>query len=61
MYTTRHGEEYLRHWLFMLMNTGEKAITSNNNLLTTIAWKIDDKVEYALEGVSSLRVQLCNG
>jgi len=35
---------------FMLMNTGEKAITSNNNLLTTIAWKIDDKVEYALEG-----------
>lgn len=35
---------------FMLMNTGEKAITSNNNLLTTIAWKINDKVEYALEG-----------
>ncbi|HEY6503961.1 MAG TPA: glycerol kinase GlpK [Chitinophagaceae bacterium] len=35
---------------FMLMNTGEKAIASQNNLLTTIAWKIDDKVEYALEG-----------
>jgi glycerol kinase len=35
---------------FMLMNTGEKAITSNNNLLTTIAWKIDEKVAYALEG-----------
>ena len=35
---------------FMLMNTGEKAILSKNNLLTTIAWKIDDKVEYALEG-----------
>lgn len=35
---------------FMLMNTGEKAITSQNNLLTTIAWKIDDKTEYALEG-----------
>jgi glycerol kinase len=35
---------------FMLMNTGEKAITSNNNLLTTVAWKINDKVEYALEG-----------
>ena len=35
---------------FMLMNTGEKAITSNNNLLTTIAWKINDKTEYALEG-----------
>ncbi len=35
---------------FMLMNTGEKAITSNNNLLTTIAWQIDGKTEYALEG-----------
>lgn len=35
---------------FMLMNTGEKAITSNNNLLTTIAWQIDSKTEYALEG-----------
>jgi glycerol kinase len=35
---------------FMLMNTGTKAITSKNNLLTTIAWKIGDKVEYALEG-----------
>src|SRR6185312_12015400 len=35
---------------FMLMNTGEKAITSKNNLLTTIAWKIDGKTEYALEG-----------
>jgi glycerol kinase len=35
---------------FMLMNTGEKAISSNNNLLTTIAWKINDKVTYALEG-----------
>ncbi len=35
---------------FMLMNTGEKAVTSKNNLLTTIAWKLDNKVEYALEG-----------
>jgi glycerol kinase len=35
---------------FMLMNTGEKAIHSKNNLLTTIAWKINDKTEYALEG-----------
>jgi glycerol kinase len=35
---------------FMLMNTGTKAISSKNNLLTTIAWKIDDKIEYALEG-----------
>lgn len=35
---------------FMLMNTGEKAITSNNNLLTTIAWQINGKTVYALEG-----------
>ncbi len=35
---------------FMLMNTGEKAIASTNNLLTTIAWQIDGKTTYALEG-----------
>ncbi|MGV8145963.1 MAG: glycerol kinase GlpK [Alkaliphilus sp.] len=35
---------------FMLMNTGEKFIPSNNGLLTTLAWGIDGKVEYALEG-----------
>ena len=35
---------------FMLMNTGEKAIESTKGLLTTIAWGIDGKVEYALEG-----------
>ncbi len=35
---------------FMLMNTGDKAIASKNNLLTTIAWQIDNKTEYALEG-----------
>lgn len=35
---------------FMLMNTGEKAVSSKNNLLTTIAWKINGKTEYALEG-----------
>lgn len=35
---------------FMLMNTGEKAVSSNNNLLTTIAWKINNKTSYALEG-----------
>lgn len=35
---------------FMLMNTGENAIESNHGLLTTIAWGIDGKVEYALEG-----------
>ncbi len=35
---------------FMLMNTGEKAVTSDHGLLTTLAWGIDGKVEYALEG-----------
>ncbi|MEN0642738.1 glycerol kinase GlpK [Alkalicoccobacillus gibsonii] len=35
---------------FMLMQTGEKAVKSDNGLLTTIAWGIDGKVEYALEG-----------
>lgn len=35
---------------FMLMNTGEKLVKSDNGLLTTIAWGIDNKVEYALEG-----------
>jgi len=35
---------------FMLMNTGEKAVASTNGLLTTIAWGLNGKVEYALEG-----------
>ncbi|MBR0160231.1 MAG: glycerol kinase GlpK [Oscillospiraceae bacterium] len=35
---------------FMLMNTGLKPVFSKNNLLTTIAWGLDGKVTYALEG-----------
>jgi len=35
---------------FLLMNTGDKAISSANNLLTTVAWKINNKLTYALEG-----------
>ncbi|WP_442594117.1 glycerol kinase GlpK [Neobacillus sp. D3-1R] len=35
---------------FMLMNTGEKGVSSQNGLLTTIAWGLNGKVEYALEG-----------
>ena len=35
---------------FILMNTGDQIVTSNNNLITTIAWQIGDKVTYALEG-----------
>lgn len=35
---------------FLLLNTGMKRVKSNNKLLTTIAWRIDGKTEYALEG-----------
>jgi glycerol kinase len=35
---------------FMLMNTGEQAVKSNHGLLTTIAWGLGGKIEYALEG-----------
>lgn len=35
---------------FMLMNTGDKPVVSKNGLVTTIAWGVDGKVEYALEG-----------
>jgi glycerol kinase len=35
---------------FMLMNIGDKPVVSRNNLITTIAWKIGNQVQYALEG-----------
>ena len=35
---------------FLLMNTGEKPVFSKNGLVTTIAWGLDGKVNYALEG-----------
>ena len=35
---------------FVMLNTGSKPVLSKNNLLTTIAWKIGDKITYALEG-----------
>ncbi|CDQ19088.1 glycerol kinase GlpK [Halobacillus karajensis] len=35
---------------FMLMNTGEEGVASKHGLLTTLAWGLDGKVEYALEG-----------
>ena len=35
---------------FMLMNTGTRRIASKNNLLTTVAWRVGDRTEYALEG-----------
>jgi len=35
---------------FMLMNTGTNPVPSKNNLITTVAWQVGDKLEYALEG-----------
>ena len=35
---------------FLLLNTGAKAVASHNNLLTTVAWKLDGRLDYALEG-----------
>ena len=35
---------------FMLMNTGTQPVRSQNNLLTTVAWRLDHEVKYALEG-----------
>lgn len=35
---------------FMLMNVGEKPVPSKNNLLATVAWKVNGKTNYALEG-----------
>jgi glycerol kinase len=35
---------------FLLMHTGDKPVASKNNLLTTIAWQLDGRIEYALEG-----------
>ena len=35
---------------FILMHTGDRAVASSHHLLTTIAWKLGDKIEYALEG-----------
>jgi glycerol kinase len=35
---------------FMLMNTGKKPVVSKNNLLTTVAWRIQNDLQYALEG-----------
>ena len=35
---------------FLLMNTGEKPVVSRHGLVTTLAWGVDGKVNYALEG-----------
>jgi glycerol kinase len=46
----RHGQEHLRHRLFHADEHRREGGASKNGLLTTIAWGIDGKVEYALEG-----------
>ena len=46
---------------FMLMNIGDEPTKSNNNLLTTVAWKINGKTTYALEGSILLQGLLYNG
>ena len=51
VYTTGNGEEHLWHWLFYADEYRRKSdCTSKNNLLTTIAWQVNGKTEYALEG-----------
>ena len=46
---------------FMMLNTGDTPITSKNNLLTTVAWKINGKVPTRSKAASSLRARWCNG
>ncbi len=50
MFQCRRSKEYIRNRMFHLMNTGEKPVFSKNGLVTTIAWGLDGKVNYALEG-----------
>ncbi|WP_200975727.1 glycerol kinase GlpK [Echinicola sp. 20G] len=49
---TRHGMAKTTYGTgcFLVMNTGEQPVASNNQLLTTIAWEVNGKVKYALEG-----------
>ena len=54
-------QKYLWHRMFLLMNTGRKPVLYKNGLVTTIAWGLDGKVTYALEGSILLQVQLSSG
>ena len=49
-YTAGEAKNTYGTGCFLLMNTGEKPVYSKNGLVTTIAWGLDGKVEYALEG-----------
>ncbi len=57
----RDGEEHYGTGCFMLMNTGEKAVKSENGLLTTIACGPRGEVNYALEGAVFMAVHLFSG
>ena len=46
---------------FVMLNTGDKPVMSKNNLLTTVAWKIGDQVNYALRDLSMSAVRSCSG
>ena len=46
---------------FMIQNTGEQPVTSKNRLLTTVGYRLDGKVSYAVEGTSSSPAPRCNG
>ena len=49
-FTAGEGKNTYGTGAFLLINTGEKPVFSKNGLVTTIAWGLDDKVNYALEG-----------
>ena len=49
-FETGEGKNTYGTGCFLLMNTGDKPVFSKNGLITTIAWGIDGKVNYALEG-----------
>jgi len=49
-FTAGEGKNTYGTGAFLLINTGEKPVFSNNGLVTTIAWGLDGKVNYALEG-----------
>ena len=49
-FNQREGKNTYGTGCFLLINTGEKPVVSHNGLVTTIAWGLDGKVNYALEG-----------
>ena len=57
----RGSEKYLWNRLLLLMNTGEKAVNSQNGLLTTIATSFENKIQYALEGSIFVGGMVCSG